>query len=125
MVKNLKLGDLSITGLNDINRFSIPVKNLFPDFDDSILRKNDPLPESVMSKGLIHLTIRSWLLRQSGKNILIADDKESFAKNIIQLLDNKNELTNLGRSARKRVEEQYSNSAKVGELLEFYKKLIG
>ena len=53
MVKNLKLGDLSITGLNDINRFSIPVKNLFPDFDDSILRKNDPLPESVMSKGLI------------------------------------------------------------------------
>ena len=39
MVKNLKLGDLSITGLNDINRFSIPVKNLFPDFDDSILRK--------------------------------------------------------------------------------------
>ena len=71
MVKNLKLGDLSITGLKDINRFSIPVKNLFPDFDDSILRKNDPLPESVMSKGLIHLTIRSWLLRQSGKNILI------------------------------------------------------
>ena len=52
MVKNLKLGDLSITGLNDINRFSIPVKNLFPDFDDSILRKNDPLPESVMSKVL-------------------------------------------------------------------------
>ena len=71
MVKNLKLGDLSITGLNDINKFSIPVKNLFPDFDDSILRKNDPLPESVMSKGLIHLTIRSWLIRQSGKNILI------------------------------------------------------
>ena len=68
---HLILGDLSITGLKDISLFSLPVNRLFPDFDKTVLTESDPLPISVMSKGLIHLTIRSWLLRQSGKNILI------------------------------------------------------
>ena len=71
MIKNLTLGDLSITGLTDINSFSLPVKTLFPEFDNTILDGIEPFNPRVISEGLIHLTIRSWLLRQAGRNILI------------------------------------------------------
>ncbi len=71
MKKNLTLGDLTINGLTEINSFSLPVKTLFPDFDIMMLNGIEPFNPKIMSEGLIHLTIRSWLLRQSGRNILI------------------------------------------------------
>ena len=70
-MRNLVLGSLSVTGLTDINSFSLPVKTLFPSFDDKILNEKEALDPKVISNGLIHLTIRSWLLRQFGQNILI------------------------------------------------------
>ena len=70
-MSNLTLGDLSITGLTDIKSFTIPAKTLFPDFNDSLVKSLEPSEQLIVSKGLINLTIRSWLLRQSGQNILI------------------------------------------------------
>ena len=70
-MRTLVLGSLSVTGLTDINSFSLPVKTLFPSFDDKILNEKEALDPKVISNGLIHLTIRSWLLRQFGQNILI------------------------------------------------------
>ena len=70
-MSNLTLGDLSITGLTDIKSFTIPAKTLFPDFNDSLVKSLEPSDQLIVSKGLINLTIRSWLLRQSGQNILI------------------------------------------------------
>jgi len=70
-VSCLTLGDLSITGLTDIQSFTIPAKTLFPDFNDSLVQNLEPSDRLVVSNGLINLTIRSWLLRQSGQNILI------------------------------------------------------
>ena len=70
-MRNLVLGSLSVTGLTDINSFSLPVKTLFPSFDEKMLNEKEALDPTVISNGLIHLTIRSWLLRQFGQNILI------------------------------------------------------
>ena len=70
-MSNLTLGDLSITGLTDIKSFTIPAKTLFPDFNDSLVKSLEPSEQLIVSRGLINLTIRSWLLRQSGQNILI------------------------------------------------------
>ena len=68
---SLKLGDLQITGLTDIESFSIPVKTLFPDLNYKLLEELEPIDPMIMSNGLVHLTIRSWLINKSGKFILI------------------------------------------------------
>jgi glyoxylase-like metal-dependent hydrolase (beta-lactamase superfamily II) len=70
-MQKLRLGSLEIAGLNDIKKFSLPVKALFPEFDYSLLNETDSIDSRVFSDGLIHLTVRSWLLRHSGQNILI------------------------------------------------------
>ena len=49
-MRNLVLGSLSVTGLTDINSFSLPVKTLFPSFDDKILNEKEALDPKVISK---------------------------------------------------------------------------
>jgi len=71
MIKSLRLGDLCVTGLTEIESFSIPVGTLFPDLNHNLLAKLEPIEPRIMSEGLVHLTIRSWLLNKSGTNILI------------------------------------------------------
>lgn len=70
-MKKLDLVDLSITGLTDIQTFSLPVKTLFPDFTELHLEELKLWDSSIVSNGLVHLTVRSWLIRHSGKIILI------------------------------------------------------
>ena len=67
----LNIGDLKITGLTDIQSFNIPIKTLFPEINLKLLEDFEVIDESILSKGLIHLTIRSWLLQQKGRLILV------------------------------------------------------
>ncbi len=67
----LSLGDLKITGLTDLQSFNIPIKTLFPEINLKILKNLDLIDETILSRGLIHLTIRSWLLQQKGRLILV------------------------------------------------------
>ncbi len=68
---NLKLGNLDITSITEIESFSIPLDTLFPDFNIKLLEKMNPIDPVIMSNGLVHLTIRSWLIKKSGNFILI------------------------------------------------------
>ena len=70
-MKSLELGNLCITSLTEIPAFSIPLEILFPDLDYKLLKDLEPIDPAIISDGLIHLTIRSWLLKQSGKIILL------------------------------------------------------
>ena len=70
-MKSLELGNLCITSLVEIPTFSIPLEILFPDLDYKLLKDLEPIDPAIISDGLIHLTIRSWLLKQSGKIILL------------------------------------------------------
>tara|TARA_X000001036_G_scaffold437521_1_gene483028 strand:+ start:237 stop:1085 length:849 start_codon:yes stop_codon:yes gene_type:complete len=70
-MKKLDLADLSITGLTDIQTFSLPVETLFPDFTQIHLEELQRWDPSIVSHGLVHLTVRSWLLRHLDKIILI------------------------------------------------------
>ena len=67
----LSLGDLKITGLTDLQSFNIPIKTLFPEINLKILKNLEVIDETILSRGLIHLTIRSWLLQQKGRLILV------------------------------------------------------
>ena len=71
MERKLDLGNLSITGLTDIKSFSVPVGTLFPELDCKTLNKIRPIDPAIMSGELVHLTVRSWLLNQDGRNILV------------------------------------------------------
>ena len=68
-MKSLELGNLCITSLTEIPAFSIPLEILFPDLDYKLLKDLEPIDPAIISDELIHLTIRSWLLKQSGKII--------------------------------------------------------
>lgn len=65
------MGELLVTGLTDIATFDIAIETLFPDFDKKMLNDGETIDPRIVSDGLVHLTVRSWLLRQSGRVILI------------------------------------------------------
>lgn len=67
----LTLDNLHITGLTDLERFDIPLKTLLPDADPETLQGIDWLGPDTLSNGILHLKIRSWLLRLNGRVILI------------------------------------------------------
>lgn len=67
----LILDDLQITGLTDLDRFDIPLSTLLPGADPSTLEGIEWLGPDVLSDGILHLKIRSWLLRLNGRVILI------------------------------------------------------
>ena len=67
----LTLDDLQITGLTDLDRFDIPLNMLLPQADPRTLEGIDWLGPEVISDGVLHLKIRSWLLRLNGRVVLI------------------------------------------------------
>lgn len=60
---------------------------------------------------------------KDGEHIEIADDAKEISEKIINLLKDRASIVQLGQSARKLVEEQYSNKSTVSGLLEFYKTI--
>ena len=59
---------------------------------------------------------------EAGKDVLVAQGAENFAKSIKQLLENKNHLTLVGHQARLCIEQEYSwdkNLARLDKILEF------
>ena len=67
----LELGELQITSLNDIERFDVPLSTIFPEADPNEIKNITWIGPEILSSGLLHLKIRSWLLRLHGKVILI------------------------------------------------------
>jgi glycosyltransferase involved in cell wall biosynthesis len=57
------------------------------------------------------------------KNILLADDPESFAKAVSRVLGDPELRQRLGREGRKLMEERYSWRTITGDLVEFYREL--
>ena len=55
------------------------------------------------------------------ENILIADSKEEFVTTISRLMKQRDEIQRIGKNARLLVEEKYSNTKIIQNLLEFYK----
>jgi glycosyltransferase involved in cell wall biosynthesis len=43
----------------------------------------------------------------NGKHFVVADTEEEMASKILELIENKNQRENIGRNARKLVEEKY------------------
>lgn len=68
---HLQLGDLGVTGLSDLERFSIPLTTLFPAAEPARLEGCGFIGAKSLSDGLLHLAVRSWLLRLDGRVILI------------------------------------------------------
>ncbi|MGI9499282.1 MAG: MBL fold metallo-hydrolase [Geminicoccaceae bacterium] len=67
----LYLDDLEITGLTDLDHFDIPLQGLLPDASEEALSGIDWLGRDAFSDGILHLKIRSWLLKIGGRVILI------------------------------------------------------
>ncbi len=61
----------------------------------------------------------------AGKDIIIADDVKSFAKEVIRLLKDKDLRCNIAQNARKLVEEKYNWRLIVDNLNEIYQSVTG
>ena len=60
----------------------------------------------------------------SGDDILLADFPQEFADSIVTLLQDKQKAIQVGRNARRLIEEKYDNVAIVAKLEAFYRKII-
>jgi glyoxylase-like metal-dependent hydrolase (beta-lactamase superfamily II) len=67
----LTLGDLTVTGLKDLPSFDIPLTRLLPDADPAALEGIGWLGPEALSDGIMHLAMRSWLIRMPGRTILV------------------------------------------------------
>ena len=70
-MSKLELGELQITALTDIERFDVPLSTIFPESNPDEIKNMTWIGPEMLSSGLLHLKIRSWLLRLNGKAILI------------------------------------------------------
>ena len=72
MDSHFLLGDIEVTALTDIGTFSAPLSFVFPDSDAERLRDHSHWLEPLhMDQGHVRLAIRSWLLRDNERTILI------------------------------------------------------
>ena len=66
-MSKLELGELQITALTDIERFDVPLSTIFPEANPDEIKNMTWIGPEMLSSGLLHLKIRSWLLRLNGK----------------------------------------------------------
>lgn len=59
-----------------------------------------------------------------GQNILISDDADSFATRMVELMERPEMAVELGRNARRLVEEEYADARIVARLEQFYTELL-
>lgn len=67
----LRLEGLTVTPLTDLPRFDIALGTLLPGADPAALAGLGWLGPDALSGGMVHLVIRSWLIRMPGVNILV------------------------------------------------------
>jgi sugar transferase (PEP-CTERM/EpsH1 system associated) len=78
-----------------------------------------------MGKAVVSTTVGAeGLPVQHGKNILLADDAEDFARQVIGLLENHEARTALGRAARELVEQKYSWASVAARFDEVFAKVV-
>lgn len=65
----LTLGDMTVTALTDLARFDLPLTVAFPEADLCALPPW--LGSQDVSGGMLHLAIRSWLIRLGGRTVLV------------------------------------------------------
>lgn len=72
MAAGFLLGDIEVTPVADIECFEAPLSFVFPDFDAERLKDHGHWLEPLfVERGQVRLAIRSWLLRDNGRTILI------------------------------------------------------
>jgi glycosyltransferase involved in cell wall biosynthesis len=78
-----------------------------------------------LKKSVISTTIGAHGIEgENKKDIFIADTKEDFVNSIYALVNNYQNHIDIGKNARKLVEEKYDNKKLIEELIEFYQMLI-
>jgi len=78
-----------------------------------------------LKKSVISTTIGAHGIEgENKKDIFIADTKEDFVNSIYALVNNYQNHIDIGKNARKLVEEKYDNKKLTEELIEFYQMLI-
>ncbi|MBC8320018.1 MAG: glycosyltransferase [Bacteroidetes bacterium] len=78
-----------------------------------------------LSKAVISTTIGAeGISYTNGKNIMIADDAESFIKAIKELVNDKNKCNMIGNNARALILQEHDNAKLVEWLIGFYCKII-
>ncbi len=78
-----------------------------------------------LKKSVISTTIGAHGIEgENKKDIFIADTKEDFVNSIYALVNNYQNHIDIGKNARKLVEEKYDNKKLTEELIEFYHMLI-
>ena len=70
-METFRLDDIEVTGITDIHAFDVPLTTLLPDADPAALAAIDWIGPDILSDGIVHLKIRSWLIRFAGKTILV------------------------------------------------------
>lgn len=79
-----------------------------------------------MGKTVVTTTIGAEGIRCTpGKDIIIANTPEEFAKEIRRLVDDKDYCHEIGQNAALLIAEQYNNSKLSKELVAFYEQLLG
>ncbi|NDA08369.1 MAG: MBL fold metallo-hydrolase [Alphaproteobacteria bacterium] len=69
---HLQIGTLEIFGITEIERFEIPLSFMFPQMVPLLAARDEKtIDPQILSNGQVQLTIRSWLLRQDNRVILI------------------------------------------------------
>jgi polysaccharide biosynthesis protein PslH len=78
-----------------------------------------------LGKAIVTTTIGTeGIATTHGRDILIADDPEQFARNVCALVENRNYCMEIGENARSFVARHYDNGAITSSLAEFYQSLL-
>jgi len=68
----LKIGKLDVYAITEIERFEIPLSFMFPQMVPLLAERDEKtIDPQILAGGQVQLTIRSWLLRQDDRVILI------------------------------------------------------
>jgi glycosyltransferase involved in cell wall biosynthesis len=74
-----------------------------------------------MAMPVVATSVASSGLRfEDGKNLLVADEPDAFAKHVVSLLRNPERRQELGRAGRKAAEQFYGWDAAAAELMHIY-----
>ena len=125
--------------INNLNLKNVIVVGEVPDAYEFIQSKSISIAPLFSGSGIRIKIIESMALGRAvistsigaeginytdGKNIMIADDKESFLEAVITLYSNSGKSVKMGKNARELVLQQHNNELLVKQMIDFYKEVL-
>jgi len=125
--------------INNLNLKNVIVVGEVPDAYEFIQSKSISIAPLFSGSGIRIKIIESMALGRAvistsigaeginytdGKNIMIADDKESFLEAVITLYSNSGKSVKMGKNARDLVLQQHNNELLVKQMIDFYKEVL-